>query len=121
VKIKPLGENQAIGSVSNHWFRIKPLVPYQTTGSVSNHWLAIKPKINSLLPANSDGKNLPLDQAQSEFVGRRVGDEGQNSCRETLIDSSQSCKELNRNLPMPIKQPILLLPPTPLLVNSVNA
>jgi hypothetical protein len=30
----------------------------------------------SLLPANSDDYELPFHQSQSEFVGRRAGDEG---------------------------------------------
>ena len=36
----------------------------------------INEKLSSLLPANSDGKDLPFDRSLTEIVGRRAGDEG---------------------------------------------
>jgi hypothetical protein len=75
-------------------------------------------KISSLLPANSDERYLPFDQAHSEFVGRRAGYEGKHSCekpRQIRIFVVQESAELRKN------QVLLLTPKPPLLMNSANA
>ena len=53
-------------------------------------WRSQTIKPSSLLPTNSDASTLSLNQALSEFVGRRAGDEGVLTRYRTLANTCRT-------------------------------